>query len=224
MGIVDLGVKKFKSCPMLCEMILAQDKAGRVAAAGMVHHPCIRQECKLWSEKSEECTILVTLERVGHGNVADPAAGETGKRPVEGIADGVGEDRASEAGGQGTGKAHGSPRTIVCLCGSLKFLAAYEKAMLDETLRGKIVLTVGCTSKNDDQLGISPTVKAFVLDPLHLDKIALADEVLILDVNGYMGESTRSELAHAEKLGKKIRFWSQEHGSRRETTQEGDVE
>ena len=44
------------------------------------------------------------------------------------------------------------------------------------------------------------------LDELHLRKIDMADEVLILNVNGYIGESTSRELAYAQKQGKMIRF------------------
>ena len=46
----------------------------------------------------------------------------------------------------------------------------------------------------------------FNLDALHFDKIRLADEVLILNVGGYIGESTQNELEFAEKNNKKIRF------------------
>ena len=44
------------------------------------------------------------------------------------------------------------------------------------------------------------------LDELHLRKIDLADEVLILNVGGYIGESTGRELAYARQHGKTIRF------------------
>ena len=45
-----------------------------------------------------------------------------------------------------------------------------------------------------------------MLDELHLRKIDLADEVMILNVNGYIGESTRNELDYAISKGKKIIF------------------
>lgn len=47
--------------------------------------------------------------------------------------------------------------TIVCLCGSTRFTAAFRAANLNETLDGKIVLTVGCDAKNDlELLGLTP--------------------------------------------------------------------
>jgi len=62
---------------------------------------------------------------------------------------------------------------------------------------------VGCSTQDKDL--ISEGTKA-ALDKLHLRKIELADEVLVLNVGGYIGESTRRELEYARKLGKTIRF------------------
>ncbi len=45
-----------------------------------------------------------------------------------------------------------------------------------------------------------------LLDELHRHKIDLADEVLILNVGGYIGESTAGELAYARRQGKRVRF------------------
>jgi hypothetical protein len=94
---------------------------------------------------------------------------------------------------------------IVCLCGSGRFRDAFAEAECHETLAGKIVLTIGCNTKD-----IARTVDLAhhkpMLDELHLRKIDLADEVLILNVGGYIGESTGRELAYAQLQGKAIRF------------------
>lgn len=101
--------------------------------------------------------------------------------------------------------------TIVCLCGSTRFSEAFQKAQLEETLAGKIVLTIGCNMKTDDEIfghfsvGELKRIKAG-LDRLHMRKIDLADEVLILNVDNYIGESTQRELNYAKHEGKKIRF------------------
>jgi deoxycytidylate deaminase len=96
---------------------------------------------------------------------------------------------------------------IVCLCGSTRFSEAFRTEMLRETLAGKIVLTVGCMTHSDAQLSsvITPDVK-IALDVLHKRKIDLADEVLVLNVGGYIGESTRSEINHALTSGKPVRY------------------
>ena len=103
-----------------------------------------------------------------------------------------------------------SPK-VVCLCGSTRFWREFQRAGLDETMKGNIVLSIGAASGTDDEhFGNLPQeeydrVKT-MLDELHLRKIEMADEVLILDVGGYIGESTGRELMHAVKLGKEIRF------------------
>lgn len=100
---------------------------------------------------------------------------------------------------------------IVCLCGSTRFFDTFREANLEETLQGKIVLSIGCDTKADKGVFASlpreerAEIKA-ALDELHLRKIDLADEVLILNVDGYIGESTQKELEYARNLGKRIRF------------------
>ena len=93
---------------------------------------------------------------------------------------------------------------IVCLCGSTKFKDAYEHAMREETLKGKIVLSVGLFG-HIEGLDMDGEIKG-ALDELHLRKIDLADEVLILNVCGYIGESTQKELEYGKTFGKHIRF------------------
>ncbi len=100
--------------------------------------------------------------------------------------------------------------TIVCLCGSTRFMGAWKTAAAAEALAGKIVLSVQIittSARKGTGLGehISQETKA-MLDALHLRKIDLADEVLILNVGGYIGESTGKELAYAREHGKGIRF------------------
>lgn len=105
--------------------------------------------------------------------------------------------------------------TIVCLCGSTRFYEEFQRANLEETLAGRIVLTIGCDTKSDGDLFATMTegeLEALKtrLDELHLRKIDLADEVLILNVGGYIGQSTRKELNYARSLDKKIRFLESE--------------
>jgi hypothetical protein len=100
--------------------------------------------------------------------------------------------------------------SIVCLCGSTRFYDAFQRANYEETMKGNIVLSVGFYSHSSEQahgekIGITPEQKA-KLDYLHFRKIDLADEVLVLNVGGYIGESTGRELAYAKRLCRKIRF------------------
>lgn len=98
---------------------------------------------------------------------------------------------------------------IVCLCGSTRFIDAFRAANLRETLAGKIVLSIGCDTKSDTDLialgELTEEAKAR-LDELHKRKIDLADEVLILNVGGYVGKSTLSEIIYADRLSKPLRW------------------
>lgn len=100
---------------------------------------------------------------------------------------------------------------IVCLCGSTRFGEAYQKANFDETLAGNIVLTIGCNTKSDQELfsHLSQEEMQSIksrLDELHKRKIDLADEILVLNAGGYVGESTRGEIAYAVSHGKSVRW------------------
>lgn len=105
---------------------------------------------------------------------------------------------------------------IVVLCGSTRFWKEFQRASLSETMEGKIVLSIGAASGTDDEhFGNLPREEydriKEMLDDLHLRKIDLADEVLILNSEGYVGQSTRRELHYAIAHGKKIRFLEPQH-------------
>ena len=100
---------------------------------------------------------------------------------------------------------------IVTLCGSTRFGRAFEEAELSLTLLGCVVLTIGCNLKSDAELFAHlPTEKVEQikrgLDVLHLEKIDLSDEIFVLNVQGYIGESTRAEIEYAERTGKIVRY------------------
>ena len=97
---------------------------------------------------------------------------------------------------------------IVCLCGSTKFKKQFIDSNYKETLAGNIVLTVGWFSHTDGDTWYPSDDEKRDLDELHKRKIDLADEILVIDTDGYIGESTRSEIDYAEKHGKRIRYLS----------------
>lgn len=103
--------------------------------------------------------------------------------------------------------------TVVCLCGSTRFYQAFADSNLAETLAGRIVLSVGCHTHSDDALGIGQLsdIKRR-LDELHLRKIDMCDEILVLNCGGYIGNSTWRELCYALGEGKRIRFLEPEAG------------
>ena len=98
---------------------------------------------------------------------------------------------------------------IVTLCGSTRFKDAFDEAGYRLTMAGKIVLSVGFSPAADgchgEEIGATPAQK-LALDRLHKRKIDMSDEVFVLNVGGYIGESTRSEIEHARKAGKPIYY------------------
>ena len=98
---------------------------------------------------------------------------------------------------------------IVVLCGSTRFADAFREADIRETAAGRIVLSIGCDMRTDHELWNDPADRERLkteLDELHKRKIDLADQVLVLNVGGYIGESTRGEIAYAESLGRPVRY------------------
>lgn len=101
---------------------------------------------------------------------------------------------------------------IVVLCGSTRFADAFAQANVDESMAGHIVLSV-CSFKGKlapdgpiiPDIELEPYEKT-KLDELHKRKIDIADEVIVLNVGGYVGQSTASEIEYAELAGKPIRW------------------
>ena len=97
---------------------------------------------------------------------------------------------------------------IVCICGSTRFADEMSAANRDLTFAGVIVVAPGVFPRAEDHEAhesITNEQKA-ALGTLHLRKIDLADRVLIVNPGGYVGESTRREIAYARATGKPITF------------------
>ena len=101
-----------------------------------------------------------------------------------------------------------SRRRIVTLCGSTRFKDAFVEWNARLTMQGAIVLSVGLFA-HADRVCLTPEQKS-ALDALHKDKIAMSDEIFVLDVGGCIGESARSEIAFAEAHGIPVRYLSRE--------------
>ncbi|MFJ5646325.1 hypothetical protein [Streptomyces sp. NPDC093223] len=107
---------------------------------------------------------------------------------------------------------------IVVLCGSTRFWEQFTEAALYETAAGRIVLAPGCNLRTPHALWSTPDRAArmkAMLDTLHLRKIDLADDVLVVNPGGYIGDSTRREIEYARSLGKEIRYTHTVPGSDR---------
>ncbi len=97
---------------------------------------------------------------------------------------------------------------IVCICGSTRFKQAWITENARLTGEGNIVLSVGLWGHHERKFPDEKTKK--FLDDLHKRKIDLCDWVWVLNVGGYISESTKSEIEYAKNLHKPIRYLSVE--------------
>lgn len=94
---------------------------------------------------------------------------------------------------------------IITLCGSTRFKDEFMQAQKRLSLEGNIVISVGLFGHSGDTEVRTPGVKE-MLDDMHLRKIDLADEIYVINPGGYIGESTRREIAYATSTGKQIKY------------------
>ena len=100
------------------------------------------------------------------------------------------------------------PYKIITLCGSTRFKEQYLEAQKRLTLEGNIVISVGLFGHSGDDEVWTEGTKA-MLDDMHKRKIDLADEIFVVNVGGYIGESTSSEIAYAKSQGKDVKYLEQ---------------
>jgi hypothetical protein len=94
---------------------------------------------------------------------------------------------------------------IITLCGSTRFKDEFIAEQKRLTLEGNIVISVGLFGHaGDEEVWLEKT--KVMLDDMHKRKIDLADEIFVINVGGYIGSSTRSEIEYAIKAGKPVRY------------------
>ena len=101
---------------------------------------------------------------------------------------------------------------VVTLCGSTRFKDEFMEAQKKLTLEGNIVISVGLFGhsgdrevwENMDEGTITKTKE--MLDDMHKRKIDMADSIYVINVGGYIGDSTRSEIEYAKSHGKEVRY------------------
>lgn len=96
---------------------------------------------------------------------------------------------------------------VITLCGSTKFKDQFMEMQKKLTLEGNIVISVGLFGHSGDDEAWAEGTKE-MLDDMHKRKIDMADEIFVIDVDGYIGSSTKSEIDYAYRHGKNVRFYS----------------
>lgn len=92
---------------------------------------------------------------------------------------------------------------VITLCGSTRFKNEFIEVQKELTLMGYIVISVGLFGHSGDTITEEQKV---MLDDMHKRKIDMADEIFVVNKNGYIGNSTKSEIEYAEKNKKPIRY------------------
>lgn len=95
---------------------------------------------------------------------------------------------------------------IITICGSYKFKKEMVEISEKMTLRGNCVLTPIELTKSDKDAYTEN--EAMMFDKMHKEKIKLSDAILVVNVNGYIGSSTLSEIEYAKLLRKDILYYS----------------
>jgi hypothetical protein len=102
----------------------------------------------------------------------------------------------------------------ITLCGSSRFPEAFGLANMHLSLMGHVVIGLGMYGHSDEPRGArfltsdgdEKTPEKKGLDRLHLVKIDISDSIYVVNVGGYVGESTRREIAHARSAGKAVEW------------------
>ena len=94
---------------------------------------------------------------------------------------------------------------VITLCGSTRFKEQFLEAQKRLTLEGNIVISVGLFGHSGDDEVWTPGTKE-MLDDMHKRKIDMADGIYVINVGGYIGQSTRSEIDYALSQGKTVEY------------------
>lgn len=94
---------------------------------------------------------------------------------------------------------------VITLCGSTRFKEQFLETQKRLTLAGNIVISVGLFGHSGDEDVWTEGTKE-MLDDMHKRKIDMADSIYVINVGGYIGESTRSEIEYAKRKGKTIEY------------------
>jgi hypothetical protein len=94
---------------------------------------------------------------------------------------------------------------VITLCGSTRFMDDFIVVQKKLTLEGNIVISVGLFGHSGDNEVWAKGIKE-MLDDMHKRKIDMADEIFVINVGGYIGNSTRSEIEYAHKTNKPVKY------------------
>lgn len=94
---------------------------------------------------------------------------------------------------------------VITLCGSTRFKDQFLDVQKKLTLQGNIILTVGLFGHSgDNEVWIGSTKQ--MMDDMHKQRIDMSDEIFVINVGGYISESTQAEIEYAKSTGKSVKY------------------
>lgn len=95
---------------------------------------------------------------------------------------------------------------VITVCGSYKYQKEMQEITEELALQRNCLLTpIELTKKNKDAYSIEELT---LLGNMHKEKIKLSDAILVVNINNYIGESTKSEIEYAKSLDKEIIYYT----------------
>lgn len=96
---------------------------------------------------------------------------------------------------------------VITLCGSTRFKKEFLQIQKELTLKGYIVLSFGLFGHSGDTEAFDEDVNNMLVEMIK-QKIDMSDAVFVVDVDRYIGQSTKSEIEYAKKQHKPIYYFS----------------
>lgn len=96
---------------------------------------------------------------------------------------------------------------IITVCGSMKFVKEMMEISEKVELQGNVVLMPIYNPSRPNKEAFT-NKEIIILDKMHRERIKLSDAILVVDVDGYIGNSTKNEIEYAKSLNKEILYYT----------------
>ena len=96
---------------------------------------------------------------------------------------------------------------IITICGSMKFVREMMEISERVELQGNVVLMPIYNPSRPNKESFT-SEEVLILDKMHRERIKLSDAILVVNVNGYIGSSTKNEIEYAKSLNKEVIYYT----------------
>lgn len=96
---------------------------------------------------------------------------------------------------------------IITICGSMKFVREMMEISEKIELQGNVVLMPIYNPSRPNKEAFT-NEEILILDEMHRERIKLSDAILVVNIDGYIGNSTSKEIEFAKLLNKEIIYYT----------------